>query len=81
MRLVLVTRQGCHLCDDALRLLQDLGVHPDLADVDADNELYRLYDFRVPVLLVDGAVVAEGRITKDQLAEALRRSGRGPAPG
>jgi glutaredoxin len=71
VNLVLVTRQGCHLCDEALRLLQELGVGPELADVDADAELYRLYDFRVPVVLVDGKVVAEGRIRRDQLVAAL----------
>ena len=71
MRVVLVTRQGCHLCDDALGLLQELDAQPELADVDDDDELYRLYDFRVPVVLVDGEVVAEGRIRRDQLAAAL----------
>ena len=70
MRIVLVTREGCHLCDEALHLLQDLGVHPELADVDADADLYRLYDFRVPVVLVDGAVVAEGKITRERLLSA-----------
>lgn len=69
MKVVLVTRQGCHLCDDALALLRDLGVDPELADVDADDELHRLYDFRVPVVLVDGAIVAEGRITREQLLD------------
>ena len=71
MKVVLVTRAGCHLCDDALRLLEDLGVRPELADVDADNELYRLYDFRVPVIMVDGGVIAEGKITRDQLLSLL----------
>jgi glutaredoxin len=69
--IVLVTRQGCHLCDDALGLLEELGVHPELADVDADDELHRFYDFRVPVVLIDGAVVAEGRIRRAQLVAAL----------
>jgi len=69
--IVLVTRQGCHLCDEALRLLQELGVEPQLQDVDADDELHRLYDFRVPVVLIDGAVVAEGRIRREQLIAAL----------
>ena len=78
MRLVLVTREGCHLCDEALSLLRDLGLHPDLADVDADDELHRLYDFRVPVVLVDGAVIAEGRVSRVLLEAALGRSGRGP---
>jgi glutaredoxin len=71
VRIVLVSRQGCHLCEDALRLLQELGLNPELIDVDADDDLHRLYDFRVPVVLVDGAVVAEGRIRRDQLAAAL----------
>jgi glutaredoxin len=71
VKVVLVTRQGCHLCDDALRLLQELGVGAELADVDADDELHRLYDFRVPVVMVDGEVVAEGGIKRDQLVAAL----------
>jgi len=71
MRVVLVTRQGCHLCEEALGLLEELGIQPELKDVDADDELHRLYDFRVPVVLIDGAVVAEGRIRRDQLVAAL----------
>ena len=81
MKVVLVTRQGCHLCDDALRLLQSLGVHPELADVDTDDELHRLYDFRVPVVLIDGAVAAEGRITPRAVEAAVRRLGGGSAVG
>ena len=71
MHVVLVTRQGCHLCDEALRLLQDLGVQPEITDVDSDDGLYDLYDWRVPVVLLDGRVVAEGKIDRDQLRRAL----------
>jgi len=78
VKVVLVTREGCHLCDEALDLLHELGVHPDLADVDADDELHRLYDFRVPVVLFDDAVVAEGRVERSLLEVAFRRSGGGP---
>jgi glutaredoxin len=75
VQVVLVTRQGCHLCDQALTLLQELNLDPELLDVDADDELYRLYDWRVPVVLVDGVVVAEGKVTRSTLEEALKRSG------
>ena len=75
MQLVLVTRQGCHLCEDALRYLRDLGLEPELADVDADDELFRLYDWRVPVVLADGVLVAEGLITRTQLEGLADRPG------
>ena len=75
---VLVTREGCHLCDDALHLLRALGVEPELQDVDADERLFDLYDWRVPVLLVDDKPAAEGRITPEQLQAVFGRSGGGP---
>ena len=71
MRLDLVTRQGCHLCDEAVSLLRSLGHEPELLDVDADDRLHDLYDWRVPVVLVDGRVIAEGKITLEQLRNAL----------
>jgi predicted thioredoxin/glutaredoxin len=78
VELVLVTRQGCHLCDEALALLRELGHEPRLADVDANDELFRMYDWRVPVVLVDGALAAEGHIDRKRLEKALKQPGRGP---
>jgi hypothetical protein len=72
--LLLVTRQGCHLCDEALELLRSLGHEPDLADVDSDDRLHDLYDWRVPVVLLHGRVVAEGRITAETLAKAVGKA-------
>src|SRR2546429_132480 len=67
------TRRGCRLCDEALDLLRALAVEPVQRDVDGDPELSRLYDFRVPVVLVDGRVVGEGRLSREGLARALGR--------
>jgi glutaredoxin len=77
MRLVLVTRQGCHLCEEALAALRSLGHEPELADVDADDRLHDLYDWRVPVLLLDDRIVAEGSFSREQLEGAI---GKGPPP-
>jgi glutaredoxin len=71
VEIVLVTRQGCHLCDEALAALRSLGIEPELRDVDTDEELHSLYDWRVPVVMIDGQVVAEGRIDRDRLSKAL----------
>ncbi len=71
MKVELITRQGCHLCDDALAALRSVGVEPQLRDVDADEDLFALYDWRVPVVLIDARVVAEGRIDQEGLRKLL----------
>ena len=68
-----MTRRGCSLCDTALALLQALGHEPVLADVDSNDRLHDLYDWRVPVVLVDDRVVAEGKISREQLENAVGR--------
>jgi len=73
MALRLVTREGCHLCDDAVAALRELGAEFEAVDVDRDPELARLYDFRVPVLLDRDHVLAEGRLDRDRLRAALAR--------
>ena len=72
-----MTRQGCSLCEEALRVLRSLGHEPELADVDADDRLHDLYDWRVPVVLLDGRVVAEGKITLDGLEKAVGKGSGG----
>jgi glutaredoxin len=76
----LVTRRGCHLCEDAEALLARSGVEAVLLDVDSDPELNRLYDFRVPVLLLDGRVIAEGVIGPAGLAAIAAAGGGTGAP-
>ena len=76
-QVVLVTRHGCHLCDAALELLHELGLEPELVDVDSDQRLFELYDWRVPVVLVDGAVAAEGRVERRALERALAAASAG----
>lgn len=71
MTVVLITRQGCHLCDSALAALRSLGVEPELRDVDEDDMLHDQYDFRVPVVLVEGRVVGEGKVRVEDLKRAL----------
>jgi glutaredoxin len=69
----LITRKGCHLCDEALELLRSLGVEPELRDVDSDPGLFAEYDFRVPVVRVAGRVVGEGAVRREPLVRALAR--------
>ena len=59
---ILYTRKGCHLCDEALTLLKRWGQDPHLIDIDTDDELRERYDISVPVVLIDGKERFRGRI-------------------
>jgi ribosomal protein S18 acetylase RimI-like enzyme len=71
MQVDLVTRAGCHLCEEALAELRALGIEARLRDVDADPALFAQFDFRVPVVLVGERVVGEGRLDPTALARTL----------
>ena len=63
-QLVLYSRPGCHLCEQALEELLDLhreGYRFDLheVDIESDEELLRRMLERIPVLELNGEVVSE----------------------
>jgi glutaredoxin len=59
---VLYTRRGCHLCDEARELLLRCGIVPTQVDVDADPQLLRRFGDSVPVVEIDGRVRFRGVI-------------------
>ncbi|HVB77679.1 MAG TPA: glutaredoxin family protein [Candidatus Nitrosotalea sp.] len=69
MGVQLLTRRGCHLCEQALAALNQLGIAPEIIDVEGDAQLLQAYDLRLPVVLRDGLVVAEGRIDLSRLRQ------------
>jgi hypothetical protein len=75
VEVVLYGRKDCHLCDEALALLKELQTHRSfdlhVRDVDGDPDLLARYDWRVPVITVDGREVAEGVIEPGALARHL----------
>jgi glutaredoxin len=71
MRIVLYSRRGCHLCEQAEDML---AAHvPEIAviDVDASADLAREFGTRVPVVEVDGRVLIEGRFDEPELLARL----------
>jgi glutaredoxin len=62
MDVVLYTRAGCHLCDDAAQLLRDHGINPRSVDVDAEPALQERYNECVPVVVIDGKERFRGRV-------------------
>ena len=73
IEVVVYTRQGCHLCDDARALLECYGLQPRLVDIDADPELRQQYNECVPVVAIDGKVRFRGRIDEILLRRLLAK--------
>jgi len=76
--LVVLSREGCGLCEDMLLELADLertqAVPPvTVVDVDSDAELVRRYGLKVPVLLLDGSVICHYTLNSKELLRLLAR--------
>lgn len=79
IQLTLVGKPGCHLCDDAEAVIQDV-----LADFEGsvtltkqnildDDELFARYSEEIPVLLINGQVHNYWRIDRIRFREALQK--------
>ena len=77
-RIVVLTRQGCHLCEEAIAQVAavcvEIGEAYAVLDVDSDPELQRRYTDQVPVTFVDGAQHDFWRVDTARLKAALLRS-------
>lgn len=69
---ILYTRRGCHLCDDAKSLLVQSGLSPQEVDVDGDHELRAQFGHWVPVVVIDGRIRFRGRVEPLLLRRLLR---------
>jgi hypothetical protein len=73
----LVTREGCHLCDEMAALLDDIlpayGLSWSPRDVDAEPDLRARFTDAVPVLLRDGRPVAKVRLDRRTLERIVRQ--------
>ena len=74
-RVVVYTKPGCHLCEQACAAVADVvaetGDGWTAQDISADRELMARWAEFVPVLLVDGVVHDWFRVRPDRLRAAL----------
>lgn len=87
VQLTLLSKPGCHLCDDARAVidlvrasLRTAGIETALEEVNIlDNpELARLHAEDIPVVLVNGRRHAIWRVDADRLAAAIERATHRP---
>ncbi|GGJ95391.1 thioredoxin family protein [Streptomyces camponoticapitis] len=71
----LVSKPGCHLCDDARAVVAEVcaetGTYWEEKDITVDEELHRAYWEQIPVVLVDGEQHTFWRVDADRLRKEL----------
>lgn len=77
IRVRLLTKPGCHLCDDAREIVAavcaELGEGFDEVDISANDELMGRYGEQIPVTFVDGAQHDFWRVDIGRLTAALQQ--------
>ena len=74
-QVILYTREGCCLCDEAREVLLRVRAHHPFAleerDIEADDALLRAYLERIPVVTIDGVEAFEYFVDESELAQRL----------
>jgi glutaredoxin len=77
MEVTLYGRPGCHLCDDALAVLERIRGESPFAlrtvNIEDDDALLRAYLERIPVVSVDGEEVYDYYVDEADLRARLAR--------
>ena len=75
-RVVVYSKPGCHLCEDAMQLLNSLRGEFDLTieeiDIVTDRELFKQYFDKIPVLLIDNHTSLAAPIHRDDVRATLK---------
>ena len=67
---VIYSRPGCHLCDEAKDVMQTAGCSDrftlEEVNIESDNELLRKYRYDIPVVTIDGVEAFKHRVDPEQ---------------
>lgn len=78
LKLTIISRKDCHLCDVVYRIAShlqtDFPIEITKVSAEADPTLLARYGEKVPVVLVDGIERCAGKITEGDLRRAIKRA-------
>jgi len=74
----LYSKSDCPLCDKAEKILRKLrrefAFALEVIDITKDEALFERYCLEIPVILIDGAQRFRGRVTEEELRDALQEA-------
>ncbi len=77
MKVTLYTRAGCHLCDEAKKVLKEAqaatGFDLEEVDIDRDPNLKTQFHEQVPVVFINGRKAFKYRVEPRELRRRLNR--------
>ena len=72
---VLYSREGCCLCDDAREVIERVRARLDFrleeCDIETDEELHRAYLERIPVVTIDGVEAFQYHVDEAMFEQRL----------
>ena len=70
------TKAGCHLCEEARDLLEGIAALSTYelteTDIRSNPAIFEQYRYRIPVIIINGETIIEGRIEFRDLARAFQ---------
>ncbi len=83
-RVVIYTRPGCHLCDEAKQVMLSSGCDKeytlDEIDIESDPALLRKYQFDIPVITINGVEAFRHRLTAEEFRLRIQKEAGASPP-
>ena len=74
---VVYSRPGCHLCDEAKTAILDSGCSDQIVleeiNIESDEELLRKYKYDIPVIMIDGVESFIHRVDPSEFVTRINR--------
>jgi glutaredoxin len=74
---ILYTRPGCHLCEEAKAEMLAAGCAGEYTleevNIETDAALHERYGWEIPVIVINGVKAFKYRLTADEFKRKLRR--------
>ncbi len=65
-RVIIYSRPGCHLCDEAKAAIENLNCSDrftlEVVNIESDDQLLKKYQYDIPVVTIDGVEAFKHRV-------------------
>ena len=74
-RVIIYSRPGCHLCDEAKQVMLSANCDGEYSltevNIESDSELRRRYQYDIPVITINGVEAFRHRLTAAEFRSAI----------